>query len=88
MTDDQLRFLAGFSRNPDWAQLSMILEGMEAEVLKRLLCATGEQVFQAQGEMRFIHRLRTDITTAAETLERNGALRKQTAARRLTGSLA
>lgn len=86
LTGDQLQFLARFSRSPDWLQLSKILEGMEAEVMDRLLSVTGEQVHQALGEVRFIRRLRKDIATAAQALDRADALRRQSAAARSIGS--
>lgn len=88
MTVEQLKFLARFSRTPDWDQLSKVLESVEAEVMERLLSVTGEQVHQALGEVRLIRRLRKDITTAPQTLDRSAALQQQNAARRVTGSIA
>jgi hypothetical protein len=75
---EQLQSLARFSRGPDWAFLSQVIDALEAEVLVELRQATGERVYRAQGAAKMLADFRGHVAGAAKTLERNSVLQQPT----------
>jgi hypothetical protein len=70
LTTNELRELTVIGRMPEGNALVAILERRHDQTLERLLNASGEDVYRAQGYLRAIQELLRDIKEARQRLAR------------------
>ena len=70
LSEEQLQFLARFSKSPDGRALLLMLQAKLGEVEAKLRTATGEEVYRTQGRALVLDDLIADIEDAQQKLNR------------------
>lgn len=71
LTEDQLQFLARFSKSPEGHLFLSILRAKLSEREAKLRTATGEEVYRQQGRALELDELIADVTDAMQKLNRS-----------------
>lgn len=70
LSEEQLQFLARFSKSPDGRAFVLMLQAKLGEVEAKLRTSTGEEVYRTQGRALVLDELIADIEGAWQKLNR------------------
>lgn len=70
LTEDQLQFLARFSKSPEGQLFLSVVRAKLSECEAKLRTAVGEEVYRQQGRALELDEMIADITTAMQKLNR------------------
>lgn len=75
LSEEQLQFLARFSKSPDGRALVLMLQAKLGAVEAKLRTSTGEEVYRTQGRALVLDELIADIEGAQQKLNRAASTR-------------